>query len=61
MAFPGASKRQKEMARLEKRKEKEATRSQRKVEKQNKPEGSDGVDPDIAHIVPGPQPLPEGF
>lgn len=61
MAFPGASKRQKEMARLEKRKEKDAARSQRKVEKQNKPGTDDGVDPDIAHIVPGPQPLPEGF
>lgn len=61
MAFPGASKRQKEMARLEKRKEKEAARSQRKVEKQNKPDANDGIDPDIAHIVPGPQPLPEGF
>lgn len=61
MAFPGASKRQKEMARLEKRKEKESQRLQRKSEKENKPQTNEGVDPDIAHIIPGPQPLPEGF
>lgn len=61
MAFPGASKRQKEMARLEKRKEKEAQRLQRKSEKDSRPTSNDGVDPDIAHIIPGPQPLPEGF
>ena len=59
MAFPGASKRQKEMARLEKRKEKEAQRTQRKTEKATKPQSDNGVDPDIAHIIPGPQPIPE--
>ena len=59
MAFPGASKRQKEMARLEKRKEKEAQREQRKTEKATKPQDDSGVDPDIAHIIPGPQPIPE--
>jgi len=49
------------MARLEKRKEKEAQRLQRKAEKDSRPTNNDGVDPDIAHIIPGPQPLPEGF
>ena len=53
---PGASKRQKELARAEKKKEKEAARVQRKTEKQNQPKPLDGEDPDIAGIVPGPQP-----
>jgi hypothetical protein len=54
---PGATKRQKELARLERRREKEAKREQRKREKSEKqaPEAP-GVDPDIAGIVPGPQP-----
>jgi hypothetical protein len=54
---PGASKRQKELARAEKRKEKQAERVQRKIEKGNKPERQPGQeDPDIAGIIPGPQP-----
>jgi hypothetical protein len=46
------------LARLEKRKEKDERREQRKKEKADRvlPEGED---PDIAGIVPGPQPLPE--
>jgi hypothetical protein len=59
MAFTGASKRQKELSRLERRKEKEQSRQNRKAEKAQRPTPEDGVDPDIAHIVPGPQPLPE--
>lgn len=61
---PGMSKRQKELARKEKNKEKDARRDQRKKEKADRagqPGATDGVDPDIAGIIPGPQPLPEGF
>jgi len=55
------SKRQKELARQEKVKEKDAKRDQRKREKSERAPTEDGVDPDIAGIVPGPQPLPDGF
>ena len=62
MAQIGASKRQKELARREKRKEKDAQKAERKKEKAARPPRDvSGVDPDIAHIIPGPQPLPEGF
>jgi hypothetical protein len=62
MAFhPGATKRQKEAARREKHQRKEERREQRKKEKAERasmpPEP--GVDPDIAGIVPGPQPVQE--
>ncbi len=52
---PRSNKRQKELARLERRKEKDERREQRKKEKTERvtPEGED---PDIAGIVPGPQP-----
>lgn len=60
---PGMSKRQKELARKEKNKEKDVRREQRKKEKSERTTqpGQEGVDPDIAGIVPGPQPLPDGF
>ncbi len=64
MAFhPGATKRQKEAARRDRNRLKEAKREQRKREKAEQPAqpASPGEDPDIAGIVPGPQPLPEGF
>jgi hypothetical protein len=61
MAQFGASKRQKELSRREKRKEKEVQKQQRKQEKAARPPREGGEDPDIAHIVPGPQKLPEGF
>lgn len=57
---PGASKRQKELARQERQKEKEEKRTQRKKEKGDRvdrPEGAE--DPDIAGIIPGPQPILE--
>jgi len=54
-----ATKRQKEQARLEHRQKKAAEKAARKAEKASRPEREDGVDPDIAGIVPGPQPLPE--
>ena len=52
------AKRQKEIARQERAREKAAKRVERKEAKgkgDNRPEGED---PDIAGIVPGPQPLP---
>jgi hypothetical protein len=54
---PGALKRQKELARLEWQREKAAKKDRRK--KDPKDASSGGEDPDIAGIVPGPQPLPE--
>jgi hypothetical protein len=52
---PRSNKRQKELSRLERRKEKDERREQRKKEKTERvtPEGED---PDIAGIIPGPQP-----
>ena len=49
-------KRQKEKHRQDKRREKEAKRQQRKEEKSQRPQTEGGEDPDIAGIVPGPQP-----
>ncbi len=57
---PSFSKRPKEQARAEKNKKKEEKREQRKLERTDRPEANTaGVDPDIAHIVPGPQPIAE--
>lgn len=50
------SKRQKEKSRLEKRREKEEKREQRKRDRDSRPVLDSGEDPDIAGIVPGPQP-----
>ena len=51
------AKRQKEIARQERAREKAAKRVDRKEHK-TKVERNAGEDPDIAGIVPGPQPLP---
>jgi hypothetical protein len=58
MAHPGSSKRQKELARQEKRRLKEEKRVQRRKEKGDQADVSNSItdDPDIAGIVPGPQP-----
>ena len=59
MAFdPGATKRQKEAARRDKQRRKDEKREQRKREKAERGDRplSPGEDPDIAGIVPGPQP-----
>ena len=59
MAFnPGATKRQKEAARRDKQRRKDEKKEQRKKEKAERPESplAPGEDPDIAGIVPGPQP-----
>jgi hypothetical protein len=53
-------KRQKELKRQERAQDKAALREQRKREKADRnPRGEGDVDPDIAHIVPGPQPVAE--
>jgi hypothetical protein len=51
---PTLLKREREKARLEKQKVKEARRAER-THRSTQPR-ADGVDPDIAHIQPGPQP-----
>jgi hypothetical protein len=51
------AKRQKEIARQERAREKAAKRVERK-ETKVKPDRNANDDPDIAGIVPGPQPLP---
>lgn len=58
MGNPTMNKRLKERQRQEKQKEKAAKREERKNEKATRPTGEAGVDPDIAHIIPGPQPIP---
>ena len=57
----GASKRQKERRREEKRKDKEVRRVERKTVTDERGPLGEGEDPDLAGIVPGPQPLPEGL
>lgn len=49
-------KRQKELARQQRAKDKAAKRAERR--QGDKPERPSDVDPDIADIVPGPQPPP---
>jgi hypothetical protein len=63
MAFnPGSTKRQKEAARRDYQRKKDEKKEQRKREKAERgPNAPTSEDPDIAGIVPGPQPLPEGF
>jgi hypothetical protein len=57
-----STKRQKEMARQQKQREKDSKKAERKTEKENRPARLPGEeDPDIAGIIPGPQPLPDAF
>ena len=51
----GGGKRQKERQRADRKAEKEAKRKARQAEKTDV-DAAEGIDPDIAHIVPGPQP-----
>lgn len=54
-------KRDKERARQERQKAKETDRKARKEEKSKRTlDGAPGEDPDIAGIIPGPQPISEG-
>ena len=52
---PTLMKREREKARMEKQKMKEARRADRAQRPSDR--AANGVDPDIAHIKPGPQPL----
>ena len=52
------AKRQKEIARQERAREKAAKRVERKETRVKLDRAAAPVDPDIAGIVPGPQPLP---
>jgi hypothetical protein len=56
---PSVNKRQKERQRQEHQREKAEKRKQRRDEKPARPAGAGGEDPDIAGIVPGPQPVQE--
>jgi hypothetical protein len=56
MPKQGALKRDKERARLEKQREKNASRLERRKNKDPRAPASPTEDPDIAGIVPGPQP-----
>ena len=50
------AKRQRERERQERQREKEQKRQARKAEKLTRPTANGGEDPDIAGIIPGPQP-----
>jgi hypothetical protein len=53
------AKRQKERNRQDRQRDKDAKRDQRRHEKANAPPKAGGEDPDIAGIIPGPQPRDE--
>ena len=59
MSNPSIQKRQKERERQERARAKAEKRKLRNDEKVSKGPREDGVDPDIAGIVPGPQPIAE--
>lgn len=59
MGRQGADKRNKERARQQKQKDKAADREVRKRDKDGRGDGPAGEDPDLAGIVPGPQPVIE--
>jgi hypothetical protein len=56
-ARPTAAKREREKALAERRRSKEARRRDVKERKATSGAPADGIDPDIAHIKLGPQPL----
>jgi hypothetical protein len=55
---PTQNKRARERARQEKQQQKAARRLESKERRSLRPAGAPGEDPDIAGIVPGPQPHP---
>jgi hypothetical protein len=57
---PTLEKRAKERARQERRKQKDERRANAKAQKAANPRQQGDEDPDIAGIVPGPQPSPWG-
>ncbi len=56
---PSITKRNREQARRERNLEKEERRKQRVIDRRDRPEGGSEEDPDIAGIIPGPQPVQE--
>jgi len=56
---PNANKRQKERNRQEQQQAKAERRKLRREEKGTRAPGAPGEDPDIAGIIPGPQPVGE--
>jgi hypothetical protein len=54
-------KREKERARQQKQLDKNQRKAETKERKGKGRDTVDGEDPDIAGIIPGPQPLPPGF
>jgi len=56
---PGSLKRQKELARQQRQREKREDRAARKDMAKDRPKPGAGEDPDIAGIIPGPQPKEE--
>jgi len=62
MSNPSFNKRQKEKNRQDKQRDKQLERQRRKTDKDaSGAPGESGIDPDIAGIVPGPQPQPEDW
>lgn len=59
MGSPGFAKRQKEKQRQDKQRDKADRAAERKREKAAKGPNESGEDPDLAGIVPGPQPVIE--
>ncbi len=60
MGNPSVNKRQKERERKDRQRDKDAARKQRRDDKATNPvDRVSGEDPDIAGIIPGPQPIPE--
>lgn len=57
---PTQNKRARERARQEKQQQKQQRRAENKQRKANEPNAAGDGDPDIAGIVPGPQPNPWG-
>jgi hypothetical protein len=57
---PTQNKRARERARQEKQQQKAARRLEKSQRDVTKPSTAEGEDPDIAGIVPGPQPSPWG-
>lgn len=54
---PSVKKRQKELLRQERQRDKAQKREQRKAERQTRSNAEPGEDPDLAGIVAGPQPV----
>lgn len=54
---PSTKKRQRERELQDRRVEKANLKKQRRDQRANRAPADQGTDPDIAHIVPGPQPI----